>query len=79
MTIRDDRGEIDYGTAPLGPIAIGVAIVMLGGLLIALPRIPGWAHDCGATLIAMAVVLHLALAGGLLRWGIDEMLGGPID
>lgn len=41
---------------------------MVVAALATLTRIPGWTSDYGVLVIA-AVVLYLALATGLVRWG----------
>jgi hypothetical protein len=56
------------------------ALAVGGGMIVAaalcVPRLPGWASDYGAVLVYTALILHLAIAIGLLRWGVLTMWTG---
>ncbi|MGQ4616235.1 hypothetical protein [Nocardia sp. R7R-8] len=61
----------DTDLAPLGPVAEILGLVMVVVALSASTRIPGWASDYGIMVIA-AAILYLAVAAGLVRWGIGR-------
>ncbi|MER7448861.1 hypothetical protein ABTW96_01070 [Nocardia beijingensis] len=58
----------DVDLAPLGPVAEVLGLTMVVAVLAALSRIPAWTSDYGVMVIA-AVILYLAVATGLVRWG----------
>lgn len=61
--------------APLGPVAEVLGSAMVVAALAALMRIPGWTADYGVVVVA-AAILYLAIAAGLVRWGIGHRAPG---
>ncbi|RJO70923.1 hypothetical protein D5S18_27485 [Nocardia panacis] len=59
---------------PLAVPAIALGIALTLAALISLPWLPHWAAEGGPLLVYAALVLHLAIAAGLIRWGLDILL-----
>ncbi|WP_019926565.1 hypothetical protein [Nocardia sp. BMG111209] len=66
---RHDARTSDTEIAPLAEPALVLGAGMLAAAVACVGRIPGWADDYGAFLVFFALILHLALAVGVLRWG----------
>ncbi|MFI9409055.1 hypothetical protein [Nocardia gamkensis] len=57
--------------APLGPVAEVSGLAMVVAALAALTRIPAWTADYGVLVVA-AAILYLAIAAGLVHWGVEQ-------
>ncbi|GAB4585661.1 hypothetical protein [Nocardia sp. IFM 10818] len=58
--------------------SLGIPAVMLGVLMViavpaALTRLAGWADLYGAVLVYLAFFEYIAVAAGLVRWGVGQL------
>ncbi|MFI5779734.1 hypothetical protein [Nocardia sp. NPDC051570] len=63
--------ELGSAAGPLGvPVAV-LGLVLFLAAVAALPRLSFWGGEYGGILIYLAFMLYTAVAGALIRWGID--------
>ncbi|WP_406230348.1 hypothetical protein [Nocardia sp. NBC_01009] len=74
------RSAPDPDALPLAVPAVVMASIMLIGMLVAfVVLLPDWAHDYGADLLYIAVLIYFGLAVRLLWWGVAILRGCVMD